>query len=151
MSTAQRSHASAPALRTGAPLEPGAGWELLARAAQDGLPLVLSAGGPALAWSHTGAIDRLTLHGRWLCLRSGGTELRLDEEQLVSAHFQFQADRHGLRHTLRLALADGSWLDLADAAEPGGPETCAWRQLVQSLWPVAQPARAACLGASHEH
>ena len=34
---------------------------------------------------------------------------------------------------LHLALADGSWLDLADAAAPGRPETCDWRLLVQSL------------------
>lgn len=117
-------------------LDPGAGWELLARAAQAGLPLALRAGSPALAWSHTGAIDRLALHDRWLCLRSGGTELRLDESQLVGAHVQRQTGRHGLRHSLHLALADGSWLVLTDAAEPGRPDTCAWRQLVQSLAPL---------------
>jgi len=132
-------------------LDPGAGWELLARAAQAGLPLALSAGSPALAWSHTGAIDHVTLHGRWLCLRSGGTELRLDESQLVGAHFQRQICRHGLRHALRLELADGSWLALTDAAGPGGPDTCAWRQLVQSLWPVPQPARGAGVGVPHGH
>ncbi len=117
-------------------LDPGTGWELLARAAQAGLRLVLRAGSPAMAWSHTGAIDHLALHGRWLCLRSGGTELRLDESRLVGAHFQRQTGRHGLRHSLHLALADGSWLVLADAAEPGRPDTCSWRQLVQSLAPL---------------
>ncbi|MBT9486099.1 MAG: hypothetical protein IV093_01035 [Rubrivivax sp.] len=117
-------------------MEPGAGWELLAQAAQSGLPLALRAGRAATRWSHTGPIDRLTLQGRWLLLRSGDASFRLDESLLVGAWLQRDAGRHGLRHTLHLALADGSWLDLADAAAPGRPETCAWRLLVQSLAPL---------------
>jgi putative hemin transport protein len=129
----------------GARLDPGAGWELLARAAQAGLPLKLTVGNAAVTWSHTGAIAQLVLQGRWLCLRSGETDLRLDEQRLHGAWCQRHTGRPGLRHTLHLQMTDGSWLALADAAEAGRPETCAWRLLVQSLWPADQPGAAACL------
>lgn len=129
----------------GARLDPGAGWELLARAAQGGLPLKLTVGNAAVSGSHTGAIDQLALRGRWLCLRSAETELRLDEQRLHGAWCQRHTGRQGLRHTLHLQMADGSWLTLADAAEAGRPETCAWRLLVQSLWPADQPGAAPCL------
>jgi putative hemin transport protein len=115
-------------------VEPASAQEVLSRAAQDGVPLVVMAGNAGAVQAHTGPVKRVAVTGPCVHVRDDGFNLHLREDRIAAAWIVRKPTSEGLVHSLELFDADGNAIAaLQGERKPGGAERCEWRHLLATL------------------
>jgi putative hemin transport protein len=123
-------------------VEPGAAQELLLRAAQQGVPIMVFVGNLGMIQIHSGPVHRVELMGPWLNVLDPGFSLHLREDQIASAWLVRKPTVDGLVSSLELFDAAGRTIAMFfGERKPGQAERCEWRELLASL---ADDATARC-------
>jgi putative hemin transport protein len=136
------------ALRLAAPefvdrVEPASAQEVLSRAAQDGVSLMVFVGNPGVIQIHTGPVQRVVVMGPWLNVLDAGFNLHLREDHIAAAWVVRKPTSDGLVHSLELFDAGGNTIAmLFGERKPGQAERCDWRKLLASLSREVEPCAA---------
>jgi putative hemin transport protein len=123
-------------------VEIGSAQELLLRAAQQAVPIMVFVGNPGMIQIHSGPVQRVELMGPWLNVLDPGFNLHLREDHIASAWLVRKPTVDGLVSSLE--LFDGAGRTIAmffGERKPGQAERCEWRELLAS---VASEAGAGC-------
>ncbi|MCD2341643.1 hemin-degrading factor [Ideonella azotifigens] len=116
------------------PVDGGAAHEVLARAAQTGLPLSLCCGNPGAVQTCSGPLHHVEVQGPWLQVNDAGLQLQLREDCIASAWRVRLPASEGLVSSLELFDADGRTLAIIGGQRaPGQAERCEWRELLASV------------------
>ena len=116
---------------------------VLARAAQQGVPIMVFVGNPGMIQIHGGRVTRIETMGPWLNVLDPGFNLHLREDHIASAFLVKKPTSDGLVHSLELFDAAGSTIAmLFGERKPGQVERADWRALLASLSPEVEPCAA---------
>ncbi|MBB4844188.1 putative hemin transport protein [Paucibacter oligotrophus] len=127
------------ALRLAAPgyaqaLPAGSAHELISRAAQDGVSIMVFVGNPGMIQIHSGPVQKVVVMGPWLNIMDAAFNLHLREDQIASAWLVRKPTVDGLVSSLELFDAQGRTIAmLFGERKPGQAERCDWRSLLDSL------------------
>ncbi|MGC4060330.1 MAG: ChuX/HutX family heme-like substrate-binding protein [Aquabacterium sp.] len=125
------------------PLSPASAFELLNRAAQQGVSIMVFVGNPGLIQIHTGPVKRIEVMGPWVNVLDEGFNLHLREDRIASAWLVKKPTVDGLVHSLELFDAQGETIAmLFGERKPGRAELCEWRQILAPLTPEVEPCAA---------
>ncbi len=110
--------------------------EVLTRAAQEGVSIMVFVGNPGMIQIHTGPVQRIAVMGPWLNVLDSGFNLHLREDHIAEAWLVKKPTTDGLVHSVELFDAGGQTIAmLFGERKPGRAERCDWRTLLASLDP----------------
>lgn len=116
------------------PVPTGSAHELLARAAQDGLSIMVFVGNPGMIQIHSGPVHKVAVMGPWINVLDPGFSLHLREDHIANAWIVRKPTVDGLVSSLELFDAQGRTIAmLFGERKPGQAERCDWRALLDSL------------------
>ncbi len=108
--------------------------ELLSRAAQQGVSIMVFVGNAGMIQIHSGPIHQVAMMGPWINVLDPGFNLHLREDLIASAWLVRKPTVDGLVCSLELFDAQGRTLAMCfGERKPGQAERCEWRQLLESL------------------
>lgn len=115
-------------------VEPAAAQELLQRAAQQGVPIMVFVGNPGMIQIHSGPVRRVEQMGPWLNVLDPGFNLHLREDHIAQAWLVRKPTIDGLVSSLELFDAAGRTIAMFfGERKPGQAERCEWRELLASV------------------
>ncbi|MEK8029988.1 ChuX/HutX family heme-like substrate-binding protein [Ideonella sp. DXS29W] len=124
------------------PADPGAAQELLVRAAQQAVPIMVFVGNPGLIQIHSGPVRRVEQMGPWVNVLDPGFNLHLREDHIAQAWLVRKPTVDGLVSSLEVFDAAGLTVAMFfGERKPGQAERCDWRDLLAG---VANEAGAGC-------
>lgn len=124
------------------PVETGTAQELLQRAAQQGVPIMVFVGNPGMIQIHSGPVRRVELMGPWLNVLDPGFNLHLREDHIAQAWLVRKPTVDGLVSSLELFDSAGRTIAMFfGERKPGQAERCEWRELLAG---VVNEAGAGC-------
>lgn len=116
------------------PLPLSSAQDLLSRAAQQGVSIMVFVGNPGIIQIHSGPIQKVAMMGPWINVLDPGFNLHLREDHIASAWLVRKPTVDGLVCSMELFDAQGRTLAmLFGERKPGQAERCDWRQLLESL------------------
>lgn len=116
------------------PLPTNSAQELLNRAAQDGVSIMVFVGNPGMIQIHSGPVSKIAVMGPWLNVLDPGFNLHLREDHIASAYVVRKPTVDGLVCSLELFDVQGNTIAmLFGERKPGQPERADWRALLDSL------------------
>lgn len=116
------------------PLATSSALELLQRAAQQGVSIMVFTGNPGMIQIHSGPVQRVAVMGPWINVLDPGFNLHLREDHIASAWLVRKPTVDGLVSALELFDAQGRNIAmLFGERKPGQAERCDWRALLDSL------------------
>ncbi|UXH77552.1 hemin-degrading factor [Roseateles amylovorans] len=116
------------------PLPLSSAQELLSRAAQQGIAIMVFVGNPGMIQIHSGPIAKVAMMGPWINVLDPGFNLHLREDHIASAWLVRKPTVDGLVCSLELFDAQGRTLAMCfGERKPGQAERCDWRNLLESL------------------
>ncbi|WAC75038.1 hemin-degrading factor [Roseateles sp. SL47] len=116
------------------PLPRSSAQELLSRAAQQGVSIMVFVGNPGMIQIHSGPIHQVVMMGPWLNVLDPGFNLHLREDHIASAWLVRKPTVDGLVCSMELFDAQGRTIAmLFGERKPGQAERCDWRQLLESM------------------
>jgi putative hemin transport protein len=122
-----------------------AAQELLSRAAQEAVPLMVFTGNAGAIQIHSGPIQRVAVMGPWLNVLDPGFNLHLREDHIAQAWLVRKPTVDGLVCSLELFDAQGRNIAMMfGERKPGQAERCDWRTLLESLADRQAAAAEAC-------
>lgn len=117
--------------------------ELLSRAAQLGVSIMVFCGNAGMIQIHGGPVQKVVVTGPWLNVLDPGFNLHLREDHIASAWLVRKPTVDGLVSSLELFDAEGRQIALLfGERKPGQAERCDWRALLDSVAELR--AEAAC-------
>ena len=117
--------------------------EVLTRAAQEGVAIMVFVGNPGMIQIHGGPVQRVEVMGPWLNVLDAGFNLHLREDHIAQAWMVKKPTSDGLVHSLELFDAAGDTIAMFfGERKPGQAERCDWRNLLASLSPEVQACAA---------
>ena len=115
-------------------LPTGSAHELISRAAQEGVSLMVFTGNPGMIQIHSGPVQKVAVMGPWLNILDPGFNLHLREDHIASAWLVRKPTVDGLVCSLELFDAQGRTIAmLFGERKPGQAERCDWRALLDSV------------------
>ena len=121
-------------LRFVQPLPTSSAHELISRAAQEGVPIMVFTGNAGMIQIHSGPIARVAVMGPWINILDPGFNLHLREDHIAAAWLVRKPTVDGLVCSLELFDAEGRQIAmLFGERKPGQAERCDWRALLESL------------------
>lgn len=122
---------------------PASAHEVLARAAQEGVAIMVFVGNPGMIQIHGGPVRRIEVMGPWLNVLDDGFNLHLREDHIAGAWLVKKPTSDGLVHSLELFDAAGETIAMFfGERKPGQAERCDWRNLLATLSPEVQTCAA---------
>jgi putative hemin transport protein len=123
---------------------PGASaHEVLARAAQEGVSIMVFVGNSGMIQIHSGPVQRVEVMGPWLNVLDAGFNLHLREDRIAQAWIVKKPTSDGLVHSLELFDAQGETIAMFfGERKPGQAERCDWRNLLATLSPEVEACAA---------
>ncbi len=116
------------------PLPISAAQDLLSRAAQQGVSIMVFVGNPGIIQIHSGPIRKVAMMGSWINVLDPGFNLHLREDQIAAAWLVRKPTTDGLVCSMELFDSQGRTIAmLFGERKPGQAERCDWRQLLESL------------------
>jgi len=116
------------------PLPIGSVHELISRAAQQGVSIMVFVGNPGLIQIHTGPVQKVAVMGPWINILDPGFNLHLREDHIAQVWLVRKPTVDGLVSSLELFDAEGRNIAmLFGERKPGQAERCDWRSLLNSL------------------
>ncbi|MET0209338.1 MAG: ChuX/HutX family heme-like substrate-binding protein [Burkholderiaceae bacterium] len=116
------------------PLPLSSAQELLSRAAQEGVSIMVFVGNPGMIQIHSGPITKVVMMGPWVNVLDPGFNLHMREDHIASAWLVRKPTVDGLVCSLELFDAQGRTIAmLFGERKPGQAERCDWRTLLESL------------------
>ena len=116
------------------PVAPSSAQELLSRAAQEGVSLMVFVGNPGMIQIHSGPVNKVAMMGPWINVLDPGFNLHLREDHIAAAWLVRKPTVDGLVCSLELFDAEGRTIAmLFGERKPGQAERCDWRNLLESL------------------
>ena len=110
--------------------------EILTRAAQEGVPIMVFVGNPGIIQIHSGPVRRVEVMGPWLNVLDAGFNLHLREDHIAQAWLVKKPTSDGLVHSLELFDAAGGTIAMFfGERKPGQAERCDWRELLDGVSP----------------
>lgn len=117
--------------------------EVMTRAAQEGVPIMVFVGNPGMIQIHGGPVKRVEVMGPWLNVLDPGFNLHLREDHIAQAYLVKKPTSDGLVHSVELFDAKGETIAmLFGERKPGQAERCDWRELLSTLSPEVVPCAA---------
>ena len=117
--------------------------EVMTRAAQAGVPIMVFVGNPGMIQIHGGPVKRIEVTGPWLNVLDPGFNLHLREDHIAQTYLVKKPTSDGLVHSVELFDARGETIAmLFGERKPGQAERCDWRELLASLSPEVVPCAA---------
>ena len=114
--------------------------EVLNRAAQEGVSIMVFVGNPGMIQIHGGPVKRVEIMGPWLNVLDEGFNLHLREDHIAQAWLVKKPTSDGLVHSVELFDAAGETIAMFfGERKPGQAERCDWRNLLASLSPEVEP------------
>jgi len=114
--------------------------EVLTRAAQSSVPIMVFVGNPGMIQIHSGPVQRIEVMGPWLNVLDAGFNLHLREDHIASAWLVKKPTSDGLVHSIELFDAAGETIAMFfGERKPGQAERCDWRELLATLSPEVEP------------
>ncbi len=108
--------------------------QVLARAAETALPIMVFVSNPGCVQIHTGPVRRIETAGPWLNVLDPDFSLHLREDRIASAWIVRKPSIRGDIHSLELFdAADDCICQVFGARAPGEGERADWRDLVSDL------------------
>lgn len=118
--------------------------ELISRAAQEGVSIMVFVGNPGMIQIHSGPIQKVVVMGPWINIMDPGFNLHLREDLIATACLVRKPTVDGLVCALELFDAQGRTIAMFfGERKPGQAERCDWRTLLESLVESSSEA-AAC-------
>jgi putative hemin transport protein len=116
------------------PLAPTAIVDLLARASERAVPIMVFVPNPGCIQIHTGPVERVVELGPWINVMDPGFNLHLRRDLVAEAWRVHKPTSDGLVGSLELFDAQGQAIALVfGARKPGTPELPSWRALLAEL------------------
>ena len=116
------------------PVAAASAHEVLTRAAQEGVSIMVFVGNPGMIQIHGGPVQRVQVMGPWLNVLDPGFNLHLREDRIAQAWLVRKPTSDGLVHSVELFDADGETIAMFfGKRKPGQAERCDWRVLANSL------------------
>lgn len=116
------------------PLPLSSAHEALARAAQEGVSIMVFVGNPGMIQIHSGPVQKVAVMGPWINVLDPGFNLHLREDHIASAWAVRKPTVDGLVCSLELFDKEGRTIAmLFGERKPGQAERCDWRALLDSL------------------
>ena len=117
--------------------------EVMTRAAQAGVPIMVFVGNPGMIQIHGGPVKRVEVMGPWLNVLDPDFNLHLREDHIAQTYLVKKPTSDGLVHSVELFDAQGETIAmLFGERKPGQTERCDWRELLASLCPEVVPCAA---------
>lgn len=114
--------------------------QVLSRAAQVGVPIMVFVGNPGMIQIHSGTVHRVEVMGPWLNVLDAGFNLHLREDHIAAAWLVRKPTSDGIVSSLELFDANGETIAMFfGERKPGRSELCEWRDLLAGLTSEAQP------------
>jgi len=108
--------------------------ELISRAAQEGVSIMVFVGNPGLIQIHSGPVQKVAVMGPWINILDPGFNLHLREDHIASVWAVRKPTVDGLVCSLELFDAEGRQIAmLFGERKPGQAERCDWRALLDSI------------------
>jgi len=108
--------------------------ELISRAAQEGVAIMVFVGNPGLIQIHSGPVHKVAVMGPWINILDPGFNLHLREDHIASVWAVRKPTVDGLVCSLELFDAEGRQIAmLFGERKPGQAERCDWRGLLDSI------------------
>ncbi|WP_431048477.1 hemin-degrading factor [Roseateles sp. L2-2] len=108
--------------------------ELLSRAAQENVSIMVFVGNPGMIQIHSGPVNKVAMMGPWINVLDPGFNLHLREDHIASAWLVRKPTVDGLVCSLELFDAQGRTIAMMfGERKPGQAERCDWRNLLESL------------------
>lgn len=108
--------------------------DVLMRAAQEGVPVMVFVGNPGVIQIHSGPVKRIEVMGPWVNVLDEGFNLHLREDRIAQAWIVKKPTSDGLVHSLELFDANGETIAMIfGERKPGRAELCGWRELLAPL------------------
>lgn len=124
------------------PLPLSSAHEVLARAAQEGVSIMVFVGNPGMIQIHSGPVQKIAVMGPWINVLDPGFNLHLREDHIASAWAVRKPTVDGLVCSLELFDREGRTIAmLFGERKPGQAERCDWRSLLDSVVEGAPEAR----------
>ncbi len=121
------------------PVPAASAQEVLNRAAQEGVSIMVFVGNPGMIQIHGGPVQRVEVMGPWLNVLDPGFNLHLREDHIAKAWLVKKPTSDGLVHSLELFDAAGETIAMFfGERKPGQAERCDWRNLLASLSPEVE-------------
>lgn len=115
-------------------LPTGCAHELISRAAQEGVSIMVFVGNPGLIQIHSGPVQKVAVMGPWINILDAGFNLHLREDHIASVWAVRKPTVDGLVSSLELFDAQGRQIAmLFGERKPGQAERCDWRALLDSV------------------
>ncbi|MFM0738777.1 hemin-degrading factor [Paraburkholderia xenovorans] len=119
------------------PVSPAALQNLLVRASETGVPIMVFVGNRGMIQIHSGPVHSIRVMGPWLNVLDPGFNLHLRADLLASAWVVRKPTSDGIVTSLELFDAQGENIAmLFGARKPGTPELDGWRELIAELEPL---------------
>ena len=116
------------------PVAAASAHEVLTRAAQQGVRVMVFVGNPGMIQIHGGPVQRVQVMGPWLNVLDPGFNLHLREDRIARAWLVKKPTSDGLVHSIELFDEDGETIAMFfGERKPGQAERCDWRVLAASL------------------
>lgn len=116
------------------PLPVASAHELLSRAAQERVSIMVFVGNPGMIQIHSGPVQKVAVSGPWINVLDPGFNLHLREDHIASAWLVRKPTVDGLVCSLELFDAQGRTIAMMfGERKPGQAERCDWRTLLESL------------------
>jgi len=116
------------------PVPVSSAQELLSRAAQEGVSLMVFVGNAGMIQIHSGPVHKVAMMGPWVNVLDPGFNLHLREDHIASAWIVRKPTVDGLVCSLELFDAKGRTIAMMfGERKPGQAERCDWRKLLESL------------------
>lgn len=116
------------------PLPLSSAQELLSRAAQQGVSIMVFVGNPGMIQIHSGPVSKVAMMGPWINVLDPAFNLHLREDHIASAWLVRKPTVDGLVCSLELFDAQGRTIAMMfGERKPGQAERCDWRKLLESL------------------
>lgn len=114
--------------------------EVLTRAAQSSVPIMVFVGNPGMIQIHSGPVQRVEVMGPWLNVLDAGFNLHLREDHIAQAWLVKKPTSDGLVHSIELFDAAGETIAMFfGERKPGQAERCDWRELLSTLSSEVEP------------
>ena len=108
--------------------------ELISRAAQAGVSIMVFVGNAGMIQIHSGPVQRVAVMGPWINVLDVGFNLHLREDHIASAYLVRKPTVDGLVCSLELFDDSGRTIAmLFGERKPGQAERCDWRALLESM------------------
>jgi len=116
------------------PVPNSSAHELLSRAAQAGVPIMVFVGNDGVIQIHSGLVQKIAVRGPWVNVLDADFNLHLREDHIAKAWIVRKPTLDGLVCSLELFDAQGRTIAMMfGERKPGKAERCDWRALLESL------------------